>query len=52
MALTPEEVPCRSWDQLEAAIERVAGSKPYEWFFRGQRKASGGWNLESKESAA
>ena len=46
MALTPEEVRCESWDRLESTIERFAGPKPYEWFFRGQRQAS--WGLEPR----
>ena len=46
MALAPEEIHCQSWAQLEAAIERLTGCRPYEWFFRGQREAS--WGLEPR----
>jgi hypothetical protein len=46
MTLSPEEIPCQDWDQLQSNIDRLAGSKPYKWLFRGQSKAS--WGLEPR----
>ena len=41
--LHPRRLMCGSWDELAGVLESLGGAKPYEWLFRGQRRAS--WTL-------
>jgi hypothetical protein len=43
MSLTPELIDCKTWLELDGAIERLAGELPYRWVFRGQRDSE--WPL-------
>jgi len=44
MALGPQVIDCRTWADLDNAIEVLVGDQPYQWLFRGQRVSR--WPLQ------
>lgn len=44
MRLKPELVDCKTWGDLDKAIEVLVGDEPYQWLFRGLRHSH--WTLQ------